>query len=161
VDLGPAARFARISAAPGAATTWTLRATDWAGNTTSASVTRTPLLAADGSAARTGSWRTLRNAAYLGSRALTSSTAGSSMTYTFTGRGVALVASRTSGSGRVRVYLDSADRGLLDLRSATTAHRMSVWAGNYSADGTHTLKVQVEGTAGRPGVIMDGIAVLS
>jgi hypothetical protein len=158
-DLGKA-RFARVAAAAGAATTWTLRATDWAGNATSASVTRTPVPVADGTAARTGPWRTLRNAAYLGGRALTSSTAGSAMTYSFTGRGVALVASRGTASGRVRIYLDGADRGLLDLRSTSTAHRLSVWAGNYSAAGSHTLKVQVEGTAGRPGVIMDGIVVL-
>jgi hypothetical protein len=159
VDLGTGTT-ARTGAAPGVATTWTLRATDWAGNATSASVTRTPLLTADGAAARTGSWRTLRNAVFLDGRALTSGTAGSSMTYTFTGRGVALLASRTTGSGRVRVYLDGADRGLVDLRSTTAANRLSVWAGNYSASAPHTLKVQVEGTAGRPGVIMDGIVVL-
>ena len=40
------------------ASTWTLRARDWAGNTTTSSIARTTVLSSDSSAARTGAWST-------------------------------------------------------------------------------------------------------
>ena len=160
VNLGAAPRTWPGFAAPGVANTWTLRATDWAGNATAASVIRTPVVMSEAAAARTGSWRTLRDPAYLGGRAMISVGAGASMTYTIGGRGAQLAVSRTHGSGRLRAYVDGQYAGMLDLRSATTVHRMAVWALNWRAGGIHTLKVVLEGTTGRPGVIMDGMVVL-
>jgi hypothetical protein len=37
---------------------------------------------------------------------------------------------------------------------------MAVLAVNWPAAGSHTLRFVLEGTAGRPGVIMDGLVVL-
>jgi hypothetical protein len=100
------------------------------------------------------------NPVYLGGRAMFSTGAGASMTYTFTGQGLALAASQSSGSGRLRIYLDGVDKGFVDLRAASTVNRLAVWAGNWSVAGTHTAKFVLEGTAGRPEVIMEGIVVL-
>jgi hypothetical protein len=159
-QLGTAPRTWPGFAAAGAPTTWTLRATDRAGNATSASVTRTPVVVAEAAAARTGSWRPLRNAAFLGGRAMISVAAGGSMTYAFIGRGAQLAVSQTHGSGRLRVYLDGRYAGIVDLRSATTVHRMAVWAVNWASARAHRVRFVLEGTRGRPGVIMDGLVVL-
>ena len=159
-QLGTAPRTWPGFAAAGAPTTWTLRATDRAGNATIASVTRTPVMVSEAAAARTGSWRALSSPAYLGSRAMISVAAGAAMTYSITGRGALLAVSQTHGSGRLRVYLDGRYAGILDLRSATTVHRMAVWAVNWPTLGSHTLRFVLEGTRGRPGVIMDGLVVL-
>jgi hypothetical protein len=159
-ELGTAPRTWPGFAAPGTATTWRLRAADRAGNATSASVTRTPVVVSETAAARTGSWRALSNPAYLGGRAMISVAAGAAMTYNFSGRGAQLAVSRTHGSGRLRVYVDGRYSGIVDLRSGATVHRMAVVAVNWPAAGWHSLRFVLEGTAGRPGVIMDGLVVL-
>ena len=159
-ELGTAPRTWPGFAAPGTATTWTLRAADRAGNATSASVTRSPVIVSETAAAQTGRWRPLHNPAYLGGRAMISVAAGAALRYSFTGRGAQLAVSRTHGSGRLRVYVDGRYSGIVDLRSAATVHRMAVLAVNWPAAGSHTLRFVLEGTAGRPGVIMDGLVVL-
>ena len=50
--------------------------------------------------------------------------------------------------------------GHVDLRAASTLHRRAVWAQNWGDSGRHTVKVVVAGTAGRPGVVLDGLVVL-
>jgi N-acetylmuramoyl-L-alanine amidase-like protein len=144
----------------GVAATWTVRALDWAGNTTSASVTRTPVLMTEAEADRTGSWRALADPAYLGGRAVISTTAGSRLTWTFRGPSAQLAVARTPTSGRLHVYLDGADAGLVDLRAPGVAFRDAVIAPSWSGDGPHTLSVVAEATAGRPSVIIDGLVRL-
>jgi hypothetical protein len=160
VQLGTAPRTWPGFAAAGTATTWTVRAIDRAGNATGASVTRTPIVVAEAAAVRTGSWRGLSSPAYLGGRAMISVAAGGAMTYSITGRGAQLAVSQTRGSGRLRVYVDGRYAGIVDLRSAATVHRMAVWAVNWPSAGSHTLRFVLEGTRGRPGVIMDGLVVM-
>jgi hypothetical protein len=160
VNLGVTANGWNGTARPGASTTWSLRAADKAGNATSASVTRTPAVLSEAAAARTGRWTALRNSAHLSGGAMRSIAGGSSMTWTFTGRSAALAVGRTTASGRVTVYVDGARAGALDLRSTSTLHRQAIWAKNWGATGPHTVKVVVAGTAGRPGVVLDGLVVL-
>jgi hypothetical protein len=160
VNLGVTATGWNGVARPGASTTWSLRAADRAGNATTASVTRTPVVVSEAATTRTGPWTALRNSAYLSGGALRSTARGASMSWTFTGRSAALAASRTGVSGTATVYVDGAAAGTIDLRSAGTRNRQAVWARNWGASGTHTVKVVVTGTAGRPGVVLDGLVVL-
>ncbi|HEU4349486.1 MAG TPA: N-acetylmuramoyl-L-alanine amidase [Actinoplanes sp.] len=155
VNLGVTATGRPGFARPGVPTTWTLRATDRAGNARDASVTRTPVVVSEAAAARTGSWATRRHAAYLSGGALHSSTPGSSLTWTFTGRSAGLAVSRTATSGKITVYLDGSRAGTLDLRSRSRSHRQAVWAKNWGVTGRHTVKVVVSGAA-----VLDGLVVL-
>lgn len=138
--------------------TWNVTATDRAGNVSAAAVTRTPLVSAE--ASRSGSWRAVRDQRHLGGEAVRASAAGASLTWTFTGSSAALVAGRTAGSGRVRVYLDGEFQGAVDLRSTTQQFARAVWTRSWPASGTHTIRVQAEGTTGRPSVVVDGLAYL-
>ena len=160
VNLGVTANGWNGVARPAAATTWSLRAADRAGNATTGSVTRTPVVLSEATATRTGPWTALRNSAYLSGGALRSTAGGASMSWTFTGRSASLAVSRTAVSGRATVYVDGAAAGTIDLRAAATQNRQAVWAKNWGTTGTHTVRVVVAGTSGRPGVILDGLVVL-
>jgi hypothetical protein len=111
-------------------------------------------------AERTGSWRTLRNPAYLGGVALGATAGGSTASWTFTGRSAALVAGRGALSGRVQISVDGQDAGVVDLRSDRTVYRQAVWSRYWGGAAEHTIAVRVEGTAGRPGVVLDGLVSL-
>src|SRR5262249_29336809 len=124
------------------------------------SVTRTPVVWSEAVARRTGSWRTLRDQAYLGGVALGSTAAGSTASWTFTGRSVALAVGRGALSGRVRVFVDGADAGVVDLGSPHTLYRQAVWSRYWSGAAEHTIAVRVEGNTGRPGVVLDGLVYL-
>jgi hypothetical protein len=160
VNLGTTARSRNGTIQPGVPTTFGLRAVDRAGNSVNASVTRTPVVVAEAAAQRSGSWRALRDQRYLSGLALGSTTAGSSATFTFTGRSAALAVGRGALSGRLRIFVDGRDQGVLDLRSAQTIYRQAVWSRWWPTSGEHTVRVQVEGTAGRPGVVLDGLIYL-
>ncbi len=160
VNLGTTARSRNGTITPGVPTTFGLRAVDRAGNSVNASVTRTPVVLSEAVAQRSGTWRTLRDQRYLSGAAFGSTSAGSSATFTFTGSSAALAVGRGAQSGRLRIFVDGRDQGVLDLRSAQTIYRQAVWTRYWPASGQHTVRVQVEGTAGRPGVVLDGLIYL-
>jgi hypothetical protein len=138
-----------------------MRATDRAGNTAAASVTRTPVVLSEAAAARTGTWGLRRSTGYLGGAALLSATPGASLSWTFTGRSAALGFTRTTTSGQARVFVDGVQATVLDLRATATAHRRALFARSWSTSGNHTVRIEVVGTAGRPTVISDGLVRLN
>ncbi len=144
---------------PGRATTFTVRAADRAGNQTRAAVTATAVALPETAATRTGNWSPLTSTAFLGGTAAVSRTAGSALTWTFTGRAAQLVVSTGRGYGRLAVSADGAPETTLDLHSAATANRMAIWAPHWRHDGTHTLSVRLQG-GGTPFAIIDGLMVL-
>jgi len=160
VNVGTTATAWAGSVKPGAEVTYGLRATDRAGNVRSVAATRTAVMVAETTAERGGTWRAVGSPAYLGGSALRATTAGASLSWTFTGRSAALAVSRTSVSGRVQVYVDGEPAGVVDLRSPDTLHRRAVWTRSWGTSDQHTVKIVVEGTAGRPGVISDGLVYL-
>lgn len=160
VNLGTSSRSRDVAAPANRATPFTVRATDRAGNATSATITRTPWVVSEVSAQRRGSWRTLRNKGYLGGTAAGGSMRGASASWTFTGASAALVFSRGPRAGRVGVFVDGRPQGMVDLRSARPAARQVVWSRSWAGSGKHTVRVVVEGTAGRPGVALDGLVYL-
>ncbi|GID95096.1 N-acetylmuramoyl-L-alanine amidase [Amorphoplanes digitatis] len=160
VGLGGGVRTWAGAVRAGVPTTYGLRATDRAGNARSVTVARTAVLVAESRAARTGAWRTLGGRAYLGGGALRSTAANASLSWSFTGRSASLAVSRTAASGRVQVYVDGRPAGMIDLRSPRTLNRRAVWTRAWNDSTRHTVRIRVEGTAGRPGVIADGLVYL-
>jgi hypothetical protein len=159
-NLSGGARQYTATARLGDPATWAVTATDRAGNSASGSVTRTPVLLTEAEATRTGTWRAVRDQGYLGGEAVAGSVAGASLSWTFTGTSAALVASRTAASGRVRIYVDDEFQGIVDLRSASAKNGQAVWARSWRGSGTHTVRVQAEGSTGRPSVVLDGLVYL-
>ncbi|HEX5598931.1 MAG TPA: peptidoglycan recognition protein [Micromonosporaceae bacterium] len=148
------------TAKPGISAIWSMRASDWAGNTATASATRTPVLVSESSSTRSGTWSRVKSTAYLGGYALTSKARGASISWTFTGRSVGLIASRTPTSGQIYIYVDGVKVSTVDLKSSTTAHRQIVWTRTWSTSAKHTVKIVVVGTLGRPRITTDGIVYI-
>jgi hypothetical protein len=155
VDLGTVAHSRNGTLRPGFPATFTVAATDRSGNVASASVTRTPEVASEAEAQRTGSWRTLSNPRYLGGVALGGTAAGATATWSFTGRSAALIFGRGADSGQVRIFVDGADAGLVDLRSTSTVYRQAVWSRSWDDESSHSVRVELEGPA-----VLDGMAYL-
>jgi hypothetical protein len=158
--FGPGTTIWKTSAGAGVRT-FTLIAIDAAGNTRTGSVTGRTVLLPETAADRSGKWVAAKSTGYLDGAALASTTKNAALTWTFTGRSVAWIASRTTTSGQALIYLDGTKVGTVDLKAAATAYRQAVWTRNGLTAMTHRLKIVVVGTAHRPLVITDGITSLS
>ena len=148
------------TAKPGAATTWRLQATDLAGNVATAPVTRTPALVAETKATRSGKWAKASGSAHLGRAALASSAKNASLSWSFTGRSVALLALKSPTAGQAYVYLDGKKVATVDLKAGKNTYRQAVWTKSWTSAKKHTVKIVVAGTKGRPKVTTDGIVHL-
>ncbi|WP_432198371.1 N-acetylmuramoyl-L-alanine amidase [Streptomyces sp. bgisy027] len=157
---GPTTTAANRTAKSGTATTWSMTAYDQAGNTGSASVSRTPVILQESAATKSGTWTTKSSASYLGGKSYSSSAKNASLTWTFTGRSVAWVVSRAATSGQAYVYVDGTKTATVDLKSSTTKYRDAIWTKTWSSSAKHTIKIVVVGTSGRPTVTTDGIVYL-
>lgn len=107
-----------------------------------------------------GAWTTGRWPAYSGGSVRHSSSPGATVSWTFTGRGIGLVTTMAISRGQVRIYLDGAFVSRVDLMSSPTIFRAIAWQKTWSSSRTHTIRLVVEGTAGRPRVDLDAFAVL-
>lgn len=157
---GPTTTSASHTAKSGAATSWAMTAYDLAGNTASASVSGTPVIVQESSATKTGTWTTKSSSSYLGGKSYSSSSKNASLSWTFTGRSVALIASRATTSGQVYVYVDGVKVSTVDLKSSTTKYRDALWTKSWTSSAKHTVKIVVVATSGRPTVTTDGIVYL-
>ena len=48
----------------------------------------------------------------------------------------------------------------LDLKASTTRYRAVAWSWGWTTSGTHTVRLVVVGTAGRPRVEVDAFAIV-
>ncbi|MFF4751689.1 N-acetylmuramoyl-L-alanine amidase [Streptomyces sp. NPDC002514] len=157
VTFGPTTTSSSRTVKPGAATTWSMRAYDWAGNYRTVSPAYTPVILQETSATKTGTWSTRSSSSYLGGKSYSSSAKNASLTWTFTGRSAALVVSRAATSGQVYVYVDGTKVSTVDLKSSTTQYRNAIWTKSWSSSAKHTVKLVVVGTSGRPTITTDGL----
>ncbi|TDB87177.1 N-acetylmuramoyl-L-alanine amidase [Actinomadura sp. KC216] len=139
---------------------WSLTAADAAGNTTTGAISRYAGGFSDGSASRTGTWKTVTSSSYLGGRGLYSPYRGASASWTFTGTSVGLVFTRAAKYGAVYIYSDGVKVATLDTRASSTAYRQLLWTRTWKTSAKHTIKIVVAGTSGRPTVAMDGLVYI-
>lgn len=139
------------------------RARDRAGNVSGwvAGPTLRPTLVQQTSSTVTwaGSWTTVAATAYSGGSARTASTAGATATLAFTGRAFSIVVSRDPAYGQVKVYLDGTYLATLDTAAASHLDRTVAYVRGVGW-GSHTVKLVVVGTAGRPQVVVDAFEVI-
>jgi subtilisin family serine protease len=165
--------WARETAIPATATSWrfllafgtkfefAVQARDGAGNWSNHqySPSLTPGYSDDKGWQLSG-WSRYSWADAFGGTAISTSQAGASITHTFTGRDVALIAPLHATGGRAHVYCDGAFKATIDLYSATVKPREAAYWCRFPQYGQHTMKIVVEGTVGRPRVDVDAFAVL-
>ncbi|HYK95647.1 MAG TPA: hypothetical protein VE011_07280, partial [Candidatus Dormibacteraeota bacterium] len=136
-----------------------VRATDRVGNTSSwvAGPTVTPMLTEQSGAGVTsgGTWHTAAVRAASGGSEKYTDAAGAWMKYTFTGSSIAWVATTGPTRGSAAIYIDGVYKGTINLRTSTYRQRQIVFAFNWAANGTHSIKIVCKGTAGHPRISVD------
>lgn len=89
-----------------------------------------------------------------------SATAGASASFTFAGRNVAWIGTKSTNRGQAYIYLDGTYVKTVDLYAAATQARVVLASYVWPTSGTHTMKVVVVGTSGRPSVDVDAFVRL-
>ncbi len=107
-----------------------------------------------------GAWRLGASDHYSGLSDTFSTTAGASAKVTFTGRSIAWVTTLGPDRGAVKVFLDGKHVATVDTGGARLRFRQVAFSRTWAASGTHTLKLVVVGTAGRPRVDVDAFEVI-
>jgi hypothetical protein len=150
--------------APGHTYRYEVRARDTAGNLGAwkAGPTLYPRLVQQTSTSvkYAGSWITSSATAFSGGSVRMATAAGASVSYTFSGRSVGFVTTTGPTRGAVKVYVDGILAATVDTYAATWTTRAIVFSRAWSSSATHTLKLVVVGTAGRPRVDLDALAVV-
>jgi hypothetical protein len=107
-----------------------------------------------------GSWSTVTSSTtWWGGTARSSSTAGSTVSYTFPGRSIAWVGVKAPTRGKAQIYINGVLRATVDLWLSTVHKRHVIWQTTYAGSATRTITIKVLGTPGRPRVDVDGFIV--
>ena len=153
-----------VSLAPGHAYRFALRSRDRAGNlggwTAGQTFWASLVQQSSTSIAYTGDWHVGESSHYSAGFDRFSTDAGAVAKLTFTGRGIGFVTTRGPDRGAVQVYLDGTLVATVDTRASSLGFRFVAWSRTWSSYGTHTLKLVVVGTAGRPRVDLDAFEIL-
>jgi len=151
----------RVSLKPGRSNKFRVKAVDSLGNVSFSSPVWTKLTIRDSASSRwlqpaTGGWQTKRvDKAHKGS-ILLAKRSTDSLSTTFHGRAIAIMASVGPGRGELRVRVDGGAWYTVDLHAAKAGHRKAVWSRKL-AKGSHTLEVQ--GVSGQ--ATLDALLILS
>jgi len=141
-----------------------VRATDGAGNQSGwkygTTFTLTTYQETSSAISYAGSWGRYAWASAFGGYEDTSSTTGSTATFTFTGRNVAWIAPTASNRGTATVSIDGTAVATRDLYSSTAVAKVVDYSYQWATSGTHTIRIRVNGTSGRPAVDVDAFVVM-
>ncbi len=107
-----------------------------------------------------GTWTNASSSSYSGGSVKATSVAGRSATYAFTGRSIALVTTKASTRGKVKVYVNGVYQATVDLYRSSFQYRAVAWQKTWSSSGTRTIKLVAAGTSGRPRVDVDAFVVV-
>jgi subtilisin len=113
-----------------------------------------------GSIVRSGTWGSTTNSSYSRGTAIYARTAGATLTRTFTGRTIAWVSAVGPTRGSARVYIDGSLFTTVSQYRADAGYRKVVFERSWVSSGTHTIRIEVVGTAGRPRVDLDALVVI-
>jgi hypothetical protein len=106
-----------------------------------------------------GSWSRASASKASGDSVRTTRSKGATLTIRTTGSAFALAVTKGPGRGKLAVSIDGGTETIVDTRRSSLAYRQVVWqASTWQA--THTVKVRVLGTSGRPRIDVDAFLVL-
>ena len=95
---------------------------------------------------RSGRWRVSRSGSWSGGTTRYARRSGASISRSFTGRSVALVAPKGPTRGAARIYVDGSRVQTLHLRARHLHPRQIVFTRTWKATGAHTIRVVVVGS---------------
>jgi beta-N-acetylhexosaminidase len=107
-----------------------------------------------------GAWTPVNDDRFSGGGTRSSTEAGASASYTFTGTSIGWVAALGPTRGSADVYLDGELRQTVDLHAGTVSRQEVVFVASWPSQGEHTIQVVVKGTTGHPRVDVDAFVQL-
>ncbi len=107
----------------------------------------------------TGSWRSASHSGYAGDAVLYATAAGATATFTFTGTKVIWYGPVGPTRGKARVVIDGVAVKTVDLAAGSFTAHTAIFSKTWATAAKHTLVIEVAGTAGRPYVAIDELAV--
>jgi len=154
----------KVSLPIGVTTTFGVAARDGAGNVgaQAASPPITGVLLQDGTslAHYTGTWSAVSSNTASNGKLHSSMRAGASVTFSTTARAIAVVGRLGPTEGSAKVYVDGVFVRTVDFHRSTSQSKVVVFNTSWSANGSHSVKVVIVGTAGHPRVDIDAFAIL-
>ncbi len=108
----------------------------------------------------TGTWHTSRNRAWSGGKTRYTRSHNATVMYRFAGRAFAIVVPKGSSRGKATLWVDGVAVATVDLFNASTTARKLVAAGQWTASGSHVVKLVVLGTGSHPRFDIDAVTVL-
>ena len=109
---------------------------------------------------KSGNWHVSRSGSWSGGTTRYSKGSGASITRSFTGRGVALVAPRGPKRGAARIYIDGSLARTIHLNAKHLHPRRIMFARNWGSSASHTIRVVVVGSPHHRRVDVDAILIL-
>jgi hypothetical protein len=106
-----------------------------------------------------GTWKTTAASAALGGKLRSTTSKGASVTYAFTGRGIAWISRHGATQGTALVYIDGIKVASVDL-NAPSAYRWIAFQRTFATSGSHKIRIVCAGTSGHPSVSVDALVVL-
>ncbi len=92
-----------------------------------------------------GTWRRKTNARFLGRHVLTSWQRGATISYTFTGTGIAIVGPTSRHRGKARISIDGNVVETVSSHSNRYHRKVTLFATSWATEQTHTITVTVLG----------------
>jgi photosystem II stability/assembly factor-like uncharacterized protein len=110
-----------------------------------------------------GAWKKTHSASATGGHLIRTTTAGSRLTYRFTGRDVALIAPTCPTCSAIRVSVDGAPPSKISLHSSSLVPQAIHLLGRFAASGLHTVTITAAPRDGqtRVNVEVDGVVQLA
>jgi subtilisin family serine protease len=106
-----------------------------------------------------GSWRSVTSSSASGGKLRMSTQAGAYVDFKRAAMAIAVVGRRGPTSGQAKVYVDGVLASTIDLRRTSSQNRVVLFSRSWTTVATHTVRVVVVGTTGRPRIDIDGFAV--
>jgi Tol biopolymer transport system component len=163
-SLAPAATSATFTGSPGHSYYFQARGLDGFGNTTAPSAARqanVPLNDNYAGMAYSAGWTTGSSPTRYLTTLRSHTVKNASMTFKTETSSFTVVGDKCASCGQVQVWIDGVLKATVDTKAATTQVRQVLYAGAALAGGvkSHTVKLVVVGTAGRPKVNVDGLGL--
>jgi hypothetical protein len=106
-----------------------------------------------------GHWYRLRSASYMSGTALSARQAGSRLSLTFKGTGVAVLGPVGPTRGKARIYINGRYVRTVSAYNSRYLARQPLYKATWSSNATRTVTVEVVGTGSHPIVTVDAIVV--
>ena len=112
----------------------------------------------EGAASLSAGWSTGLSTYWSGGAVVKNSKVGATATFAFSGSSIAYIGDRAADRGSARIYIDGVLRATVNMQG-TKVNRLIASSRGFPTYGSHTIRVEVVGTAGHPRVDVDAFVV--